>query len=309
MQEEIRRYSDKLRADGRQPIQARVGVNTGEVVVRSIKHRRGHAEYTPIGHTTNLAARMQTLAPIGSIAVSESTRKLVRRLLPAQGAGADARQRRQRAGQRLRGDGAGAAAHAAAALRRRGLHEVRRARARDGGDEGTRRNWPRRVTGRSSRRWRRRGSASRGCSSSSRRSRSRAGWCWRPFRSRTARPRPTCRSSTCCTVLQDRGEDDPRARREKVTGKVLTLDRSLEDTLPYLFALLGIAEGIDPLAQMDAQISKRRTLDAIKRILLRESLNQPLMVIFEDLHWIDDADAGAAESAGRLLGTARILCW
>ena len=46
-------------------------------------------------------------------------------------------------------------------------------------------------------------------------------------------------------------EDDERTRREKVTGKVLTLDRALEDTLPYLFALLGIAEGEDPLAQMD----------------------------------------------------------
>ena len=55
-----------------------------------------------------------------------------------------------------------------------------------------------------------------------------------------------------------------------------------------LFALLGIVEGDDPLAQMDGQIRKRRTLEAIKRILLRESLNQPLMVIFEDLHWIDD---------------------
>ena len=43
---------------------------------------------------------------------------------------------------------------------------------------------------------------------------------------------------------------------------------------------------------MDAQIKKRRTLEAIKRMLLRESLNQPLMVIFEDLHWIDEADPG-----------------
>ena len=52
--------------------------------------------------------------------------------------------------------------------------------------------------------------------------------------------------------------------------------------------MLGIVEGDDPLAQMDGQVKKRRTLEAIKRILLRESLNQPLMVIFEDLHWIDE---------------------
>src|SRR5262249_33176732 len=80
-------------------------------------------------------------------------------------------------------------------------------------------------------------------------------------------------------------EDDQRARREKVNGRIVTLDPALEDTRPYLFGLLGLAESDDPLAQMDGQVKKRRTLEAIKRILLRESLNQPLMVIFEDLHW------------------------
>ena len=57
--------------------QIRVGVNTGEVVVRSIATGDGHVEYTPIGHTTNLASRMQTLADPGSIVITESTRKLV----------------------------------------------------------------------------------------------------------------------------------------------------------------------------------------------------------------------------------------
>jgi len=80
-------------------------------------------------------------------------------------------------------------------------------------------------------------------------------------------------------------DDDARSRREKVAGKITVLDRSLEDALPYLFAVLGIVEGEDALAQMDGQVKKRRTLDAIKRILLRESLNQPLIVMFEDPHW------------------------
>ena len=83
MQEEMRRYSAGLRQAGNLPIEARVGVNTGEVVVRSISTGEGHTEYTPIGHTTNLASRMQALAPTGSIAVSEATRKFVRGLLPA----------------------------------------------------------------------------------------------------------------------------------------------------------------------------------------------------------------------------------
>ena len=76
MQDELRRYSTKLVADGGNPLQCRVGVNTGEVVVRSISTGGGHVEYTPIGHTTNLASRMQALAPTGSIAISEQTRKL-----------------------------------------------------------------------------------------------------------------------------------------------------------------------------------------------------------------------------------------
>src|ERR1700693_3198875 len=57
MQEEMRRYSTKLREAGNQPIEARVGANTGEVVVRSIATGDGHAEYTPIGHSTSSAAR------------------------------------------------------------------------------------------------------------------------------------------------------------------------------------------------------------------------------------------------------------
>ena len=58
---------------------------------------------------------------------------------------------------------------------------------------------------------------------------------------------------------------------------------------------------------MDAQIKKRRTLDAIKRILIRESLNQPLMVIFEDLHWIDDETQALLNLLADSIGTAKIL--
>jgi class 3 adenylate cyclase len=76
LQEEMRRYSAKLRAAGNLPLEARVGVNTGEVVVRSIATGEGHAEYTPIGHSTSLAARMQALAPTGSVATTDATRKL-----------------------------------------------------------------------------------------------------------------------------------------------------------------------------------------------------------------------------------------
>src|SRR5262249_27069236 len=53
MQEQLGRYSNQLRTQGRLPLQARVGLNTGDVVVRSIETGEGHAEYTPIGHSTS----------------------------------------------------------------------------------------------------------------------------------------------------------------------------------------------------------------------------------------------------------------
>src|SRR5262249_51181963 len=89
--------------------------------------------------------------------------------------------------------------------------------------------------------------------------------------------------------------------------RVVTLDPALEDTRPYLFSLLGIVEGEDPLAQMDGQTRKRRTLEALKRILLRESLNQPLMVMFEDLHWIDEQTQEFLNLLADSIGTARVL--
>ncbi len=77
IQQELRRYSTKLVAEGGMPIEARIGATTGEVVVRTISTGSGNAEYTPVGHTANLAARMQAVAPTGSIAISQNTQRQV----------------------------------------------------------------------------------------------------------------------------------------------------------------------------------------------------------------------------------------
>ncbi len=100
---------------------------------------------------------------------------------------------------------------------------------------------------------------------------------------------------------------DERKMREKVAGKVLILDRTLEDTLPYLFTLLGVAEPTSSLHQMDPQIRRRRTLEAIKRLLARESLNQPLIIIFEDLHWLDAETQAFLSLLSESIATAKIL--
>ena len=102
-------------------------------------------------------------------------------------------------------------------------------------------------------------------------------------------------------------EDDERRRQEKITGKILTLDRALEDTLPYIFVLLGAEEPAEAIRQMDPQSRRRGTLDAIKRILLRESLKQPLIVVFEDLHWVDDETQALLKLFAESVANARIL--
>ncbi|TMA74893.1 MAG: adenylate/guanylate cyclase domain-containing protein, partial [Deltaproteobacteria bacterium] len=76
MQQEIRRYTARLRVDRGLSVQIRVGLNTGEVVLRSIRKDDLHTEYDPVGHSTNLAARMEALARPDSILVSESTYSL-----------------------------------------------------------------------------------------------------------------------------------------------------------------------------------------------------------------------------------------
>jgi predicted ATPase len=101
--------------------------------------------------------------------------------------------------------------------------------------------------------------------------------------------------------------DDERTRREKVAGKVVILDRTLEEILPYLYVLLGIEEQPSPLQQMDPQIRRRRTYDAVKKLFLRESLNQPLILIFEDLHWIDSETQGFLDTLSESLASAKIL--
>src|SRR5271163_4262844 len=307
MQEEMRRYSAKLREGGDLPVEARVGVNTGEVVVRTIATGSAKTEYAPIGHTANLASRMQALAPTGSIAVSENTRRLVEgyfllkplgptrvkglsesinvyevtgigllrtRLQRAVGRGLTKFVGREREMETLK--------HAAE-LAKSGRGQVVAAMAEPGVGK-SRLYFEFKAT-------------------------SQSGWMVLEAFSVSHG-----KASSYLPVLdllhgyfKIVGEDDPRTRREKVAGRITILDRSLEDTLPYLFSLLGIVDGNDPLAQMDGQLKKRRTLEAIKRILLRESLNQPLMVIFEDLHWIDEATQEFLNLLADSLGTAKIL--
>jgi class 3 adenylate cyclase/predicted ATPase len=307
LQDAIRKYSAKLVADGGTPLEARVGINTGEVVVRTLTTADGHAEYTPIGHTANLASRMQAIAPTGSIAITEHTRGLVEGYFQLSSGGptrvkglaepinvyeviglGPLRTRLQRAEARGLTKFVGrqremdALKHAAEQARG-GQGQIVAVMA-DPGVGKSRLFYEFKAT-------------------------SQSGWLVLEALSVSHG-----KASGYLPVLELLSEyfeisrdDDDRKRRERILGKVLGLDRTLEDGLPYLYSLHGIADSADSLAQMDAQIRRRRTLDAIKRILLRESLNQPLMVIFEDLHWIDAETQALLNLLVDAIANARIL--
>jgi hypothetical protein len=76
--------------------------------------------------------------------------------------------------------------------------------------------------------------------------------------------------------------DDTRRIREKVTGKLLTLDETLRPALPAFLALLDVPVDDAPWQALDPPQRRQRTLDAVKRLLLRESQVQPLLEIFEE---------------------------
>jgi predicted ATPase len=101
--------------------------------------------------------------------------------------------------------------------------------------------------------------------------------------------------------------DDVRTMRAKVTGQVLTMDAALQDTIPALLALLEALPEDSPFQQLDPPQRRQRTLDALKRVLLRESQAQPLLLVFEDLHWIDSETQALLDSLVESLPTARLL--
>jgi class 3 adenylate cyclase/tetratricopeptide (TPR) repeat protein len=307
MQEDLKRYADKLRERGQPPLLVRVGVNSGEVVVRSIQTGDAHTEYTPIGHSISLAARLQTLAAPGSVVIGESVQKFVEGYFQLKALGAS----------RIKGvsepvnvyevTGLGPLRTRLQASAQRGLSKfvgreselAQVKRALDSAKSGHGQIVA--VV------------AEAGLGKS------------RLFYEFKVIAGGRCLALEAFSVSHGKASaylpliellknyfaltpaDDVRKRRERIGGKVLMLDRALEDALPYLFTLLEVAEGDDPLAQMGADVRRRRTLDAIKRLLLRESLNQPLIVIFEDLHWIDEGSQALLNLLVESIGTARVL--
>ena len=92
-----------------------------------------------------------------------------------------------------------------------------------------------------------------------------------------------------------------------MTGQILTLDEALQGIIAPLLALLDVLPDDSPFVKLDPPQRRQRTLEALKRLLLRETQVQPLLLVFEDLHWIDTETQALLDSLVEGLPTARLL--
>jgi len=287
MQSAIRRYSEELRQSQGIEIQVRVGLNSGEVVVRSIGNDL-HMDYSAIGQTTHLASRMEQLATPGTSRLTADTMRLAEGFIqvtslgrvPIKGlpepvgifelTGASASRSRLQAaaargltrfvGRQRELEVLGEALDRAAESKGQVIAIV--------GEPGV---------GKSRLLW------------EFTHSHRTQGWLIVEASSVSygkATPYlPVIDLLKGYFKIAD--NDDARAIREKVTGKLLALDRLLEPLLSPLLALLDQPVADDQWQRLDPPQRRRQTLDALKRLWLREAQAQPLILMFEDLHWID----------------------
>jgi class 3 adenylate cyclase/tetratricopeptide (TPR) repeat protein len=307
MQEAIRRYSDEVRRGHGLEVQIRVGLNAGEVVVRAIGNDL-HMDYSAIGQTTHLAARMEQLAPPGTIRLTADTLRLAEgwvqvtplgpvpvKGLPAPvevyelvGAG-PARTRLQAFAARGLTPFVGrqaelAALHQALAQAEAGHGQVVAVTGEPG--VGKTRLFHEFLHAPRTHGWLRLESSSASYGKAT------------PYL-------PLIDLLKAYFQLEDR--DDGRRVREKLTGRLLTLDPALAPAVPAFLALLEVPVEDAAWQALDPPQRRQRTLEALKQVLLRESQVQPLLLVFENLHWIDAETQAFLDSLVESLPAARML--
>src|SRR4029453_18002940 len=300
------------------PVQIRVGLNTGEVVVRAIGSDL-HMDYTAVGQTTHLAARMEQMAMPGSILLTQATLSLAEGYvqgtplgpMPVKGVAAPVdvfelvgasgiRRRLQAMAARGLTRFVGRDTELAALVQ-----ALERARAGQGqvvavvGEAGVGKS---RLVYECLH--------GRDCVGAGR-SPSHHIQGWQVLESTSVSYGKATPYFPVLDLLRRYAHvddsDDPRTIRAKVTGQLLTLDEALQDAIPPLLVLLDALPDDSPFLTLDPPQRRQRTLAALKRVLLRESQVQPVLVVFEDLHWIDTETQALLDSLVESLPTTHLL--
>jgi class 3 adenylate cyclase/tetratricopeptide (TPR) repeat protein len=307
MQQEIRRYTGELRRDHGVEVQIRVGLNSGEVVVRAIGSDL-RMDYSAVGQTTHLAARMEQLATPGTTRLTAETLRLAEGFvnvtalgpMPVKGVSrpVEVFELMGASATRTRLQAAAARGLTRFVGRNREMEHLGQAldQARSGrgqvvaavGEPGV----------------------------------GKSRLLWEFIHSHRTRDWLVLESSSvsygkataylpvidlCKSYFGIEVRDDARRIREKVTGKLLTLDEAFRALVPGFLGLLDVPIEDPAWVALDVGQQRRRTVDGLRRLLLRESQIQPVCAVFEDLHWVDAESQGLIDALVESLPTARLL--
>ena len=307
MHETVGQYAEELRRVHGADVQIRVGMNSGEVVVRSIG-RDLNMDYSAVGHTTHLAGRMQQLARPGTTLVTEATLTSAEGYIEVKALGPTPIRGLAEPVPVYEVVGAGPVRTRLQASLARGLtrfvgrdaevDQLRRALEQ----AGSRRGQIVAVVGEP-------GVGKSRLFFEFIHSHRTEGWL--VLESSSVSYGKATPYLPMIDLLKGyfkiAEQDDMRAVRAKVTGNVLTLDEGLKDNVPPLLWVLDALPKDHEFMELDAAVRRTRTLEAVKRVLLRESRTQPLLLVFEDLHWIDAETQALLDSLVESLPTTSIL--
>jgi class 3 adenylate cyclase/tetratricopeptide (TPR) repeat protein len=307
MQESVKRYAEGIFRTYGVPVRIRVGLNSGEVVVRSIGSDL-HMDYTAVGQTTHLAARMEQMADPGAILLTPDTLHLAEGFVQVRSLGSVAVKGLATPAEIFELSGASAGRSRLQAAAARGLTTfvgrdaemdtlftaLEQAKAGKGqvvavvGEPGV---------GKSRLFWEFAHShRTQGCL---------------VLEAASVSYGKATTFLPVIDLLKDYFQIEPRdgARKisEKVTGKLLSLDRALEGCLAPLLSVLDVPAEDAEWKRLDPSLRRRRLLDGLCRLVLRESQVQPLVLVFEDLHWIDGETQAFLDQLMESLPTARLF--
>jgi class 3 adenylate cyclase/tetratricopeptide (TPR) repeat protein len=307
MQERVKQYAEEVRRSHAAVVKIRVGLNSGEVVVRTIGSDL-RMDYTAVGQTTHLAARMEQLADPGAIVITPDTLALAEGYVEVKPLGPVPVKGLADPIDVYEVTGTGPARTRLQAAARRGLtrfvgrdaelEELRRAQQIAGSGHGQ----VVAIVGEA-------GVGKSRLVYELTHSHRLQGW----LALETASVSYGKATSYLPVIelvkgyFKIQGQDDAREIREKVTGKLLTLDEALRPAVSALLALLDVPVDDTSWPTIDPAQRRQRTLDAVKGLLLREAREQPLLVIFEDLHWIDSETQATLDSLVDSLASTRLL--
>ena len=307
MQAALGAYAEEVRRTRGLGMQSRIGLHSGEVVVRTI-HNDLHMDYSAVGQTTHLAARMEQVAPPDTIVLTAATARLVEGLvrvkawgpMPMQGLADPVEVWELLGGSGRRGRLKTARARGLTPFvgRQTELTVLDAARAQAGAGHGQ----VVAVVGEA-------GVGKSRLVDEFVQATETQGWLVLDSAA-VAYGQATPYFPVLdllrryCSV--EEGEDAGTIQA-KVTEQVQTLDTALSDTIPALLALLDALPEDSPFRQLDAPQRRQHMFAAFKRVLLRQSQVQPLLLVCEDLHWLDTETQALLEGLGESLPTARLL--